>query len=174
MAVYKRAAAGFLIICMFSSLLTGCKQETYVEDNQNAQNNTPDISADPVITDEPKVWASYISSHDEPFAAKDIADKSMYYNGIVPIKEDGKYRIEIRGENDPSRTIVLKGEYGKCYEIKFLTTLDGIRVARVNTDPRTLTEGSILEYTADDSVRYYDGAPGEKGSKSFITRKATY
>ena len=151
MRSFKRFAAIIAAVAMLASLLCGCG--TGEKDS---------------IEPQAVQWAEYIGDNDWPFLPKNIFTFDLYENGIVPIESDGKYRVEIRGENSPEQAVVLAGEYGKCYEVSFWSKTDSLRIARVNTDPRTLGEGSVIEYSADESVRYYSDKPGSGGFASFM------
>ena len=151
MRSFKRFAAIIAAVAMLASLVCGCG--TGEKDS---------------IEPQAVQWAEYIGDNDWPFLPKNIFTFDLYENGIVPIESDGKYRVEIRGENSPEQAVVLAGEYGKCYEVSFWSKTDKLRIARVNTDPRTLGEGSVIEYSADESVRYYSDKPGSGGFANFM------
>lgn len=116
-------------------------------------------------------WAAYDGSQDAPFIAKDIFDSGMYAGGIVPVENNGSYRIEVRGDSDPARAFVLKGEFGKCYEVKFQADPESLRVAKVNQDPRTLEAGSQIEYAKEDSLLYFEAAPDQTRAFMYTCRE---
>ena len=116
-------------------------------------------------------WAVYDDSQDAPFTAKDIFDDSMWVSGIVISKGETLYSIEAGGENAPGRAFVLKGEYGKCYEVKFQSAPETLRAAKVNQDPRTLEIGSKIQYAEEDSLFFFMFAPDETRSFMYTCRE---
>ena len=185
----RRTCAILIILCTFASVLSGCKQDSGASSPSDVTPpDSPQVTPDdptPPVTDDPVTptppdpttpeieWASYVSDYDEPFLPKDVFTPELYHSGIVPVKDGDKYRIEIRGEGDPSQTVVLGGEFGKCYEIMFTGEPEGIRIARINTDPRTLSVGSAIDYTSDDNVRYCMGKPtqSDRANLMYVCRE---
>ena len=90
MRSFKRFAAIIAVIAMLVSVLGGCG---------TGEQHSVEPQAVP--------WAEYISDNDWPFLPKNIITFDLYENGIVPIESDGKYRVEIRGENSPEQAVVL-------------------------------------------------------------------
>ena len=142
-------------------------------DNTDLGQDTPAAPSDtgdtPIDTQEPEYeWASYNSDNDEPFLPKNIFTNDMYKSGIVPVKDGNTYRVENRGDTSEYKTIVLKGEFGKCYEIKFVNKTDGLRMAKIIGDPCAVAVGESVAYTSDESVRYYSGTPSDGAFDNYM------
>ena len=181
MAKLYRTLALALAVIMLVTVLCACGDDIAVSpsditqsdnadtDKADTDNNTDDTDTDNNTdtgtpgtdgdTDEPEyAWAQYNSAEDEPFLPKNIADSGLYHSGILPVKDGDSYRVEITGSSE-HKALVIPGEFGKCYEISFVTETDGLRIARINGDPRSKPAGSVIEYTKDESVRYYTSSP---------------
>lgn len=131
----------------------------------------------PNTPEQPAVLAVYDSSQDAAFLPKDIFDSSLYVNGLIPTKDGSKYFIDVKGQADSSRAIVIKCEYGKCYEIKCPADMSALRIAMVSSDPRNANVGETINYSSSGSLKYYDNKPdaGEAVSLMYVARaKNTY
>ena len=179
----RRFCATLVALCTIFALLSGCRGDTAAStpsdvnrpDSPQVTPETPEPDPPaPPAADDPAPpasdieWAEYISDYDEPFLPKDIFTPELYHSGIVPVKDGDKYRIEIRGESSEYKTIVLKGEFGKCYEIKFANKTDGLRMAKINGDPCALSVGDSIAYTSDKSVRYNSGTPSDGAFDNYM------
>ena len=61
-------------------------------------------------------WAAYYSAEDAPFLPKDIFSQEMYVTGFTTGDAECGW-VEVTDREDTG-AFVIKGEYGKNYEIK--------------------------------------------------------
>ena len=127
----SKTVACLLILALSVFLLGGCSK-------------TP-APTEPVQID----WATYNASGDEPFLPKDIYTAQMYVPGILM---DGQQTsIQITDHTDIG-AFVLKGEYGKCYEVKIPAGVPHVYAVHTITDPRTAQVGDSWYFTEDSTL----------------------
>ena len=92
-------------------------------------------------------WASYRSEEDAPFLPKDIFSEELRVPGIVagPM---GSGFLEMTDRQDVS-AIVLKGEYGKCYEVKIPKEAGRVCAGKTTYDPSRMDVGNRVTLLAD-------------------------
>ena len=134
MRTVKRTLSITLALAMLPGLLAGCggapaettPKETVPADYQ---------------------WATYYSAEDAPFLPKDIFSQDMYVPGFVT-GEVGCGWAE-RTDREDTGAFVLKGEFGKCYEVKVPAGAQRVLAIKANADPTQQPVGNKLTYTDD-------------------------
>lgn len=132
----KRATIFMLLLALILSTFAGCSK-------------APESTEPPKPTEPVEIqWASYDDSGDGPFLPKDIYTSEMYIPGILMDREKGDICITDRTDIG---IFLLKGEFGKCYEVKVPAGTPHIYAVHTITDPRTAEIGDQW-YFAEDSV----------------------
>lgn len=140
---------------MLGTSLAGCVQ--------------PPTETDPVETVPANYqWASYKSDEDAPFLPKDIFSQEMFIPGIVAGDEKCGW-AEVTDQTDTG-AYVLKGEFGKCYEIKVPAGTERILAVKLRTDPKEEAVGNKIYYLADDAV-CDKGAVEQETGFMYVCRK---
>lgn len=94
-------------------------------------------------------WPKYDASGDAPFLPKDIFSQELYVPGMV-FEAPGQYTMELTDRTDVG-AFVVKGEYGKCYEVKIPAGAPRACAAKFASDPRTAAAGEKVYYYEDAS-----------------------
>lgn len=94
-------------------------------------------------------WAKYDASADAPFLAKDIFTEQLYVAGI---QMDGKESCIAITDRTDVGAFVLKGEFGKCYEVKIPAGVSHAFAVSSATDPRTAAVGDSWYFTEDSTL----------------------
>ena len=97
-----------------------------------------------------EVSVKYDSSEDAPFLAKNIFSDAMYATGIT-LGTSGQYSLKKTDRTDVG-SFILKGEYGKCYEVKIPKEVSVARAAKFSSDPRTLSAGKTVYFESSTSL----------------------
>ena len=126
----KRLLSVFLVVSLLCPVLASCSK-------------TP-TPTEPVQIE----WATYDNTGDEPFLPKDIFAAEMYVPGILLDGSTGSIRITDRTDVG---AFVLKGEFGKCYEVKIPGGTPCAFAAYTGADPRAATVGDEW-YFSEDAV----------------------
>jgi hypothetical protein len=164
-----------LTLCL-CACTSGETKDDPVPQDPAVQNPDP-VPQDPTPVPDPEVQkpsaaeASFLTfdfTQDEEFLPKNIYDESLYVKGIVPVKADGKYSVQVLGEEDPGYSIVLNGEWGHTYEVKCPADMPALRAAVVSRDPRDLAVGKKVSYDSSKSLKYFDAEPTEGKTFSFM------
>lgn len=95
-------------------------------------------------------WATYYSAEDAAFLPKDIFSEEMFAPGIVTGNAECGW-FEVTKQTDVG-AYVLKGEYGKCYELKFPAGTQRAFAIKLKYDPRDKAVGEKVYYWADDTI----------------------
>lgn len=104
------------------------------------------------------IWASYNSTEDVPFQPKDIFAQELFLPGIIPgAPESGIF--EVTDKTDVG-AYVLKGEYGKCYEVKIPQGATRVCATKLPADPRTMAVGEKIWFFEDNVLYDKDGITG--------------
>lgn len=138
------------ILCLLCTLFTGC-------------------SGDHTGSDKEIQWSIYDASEDAPFLPKNIFSEDMFISGITPSEKE-EYCLKITEETDTG-SFVLKGEYGKCYEVKIPAGVPKVYSARFGFDPRTKAVG---EYYVDSILYTSSGAIKEVSFMYTCRRREEY
>ncbi len=85
---------------------------------------------------------TYNSSEDAPFLPKDVFSDALFVPGVV-LSQSERYCLQRTNRTDVG-VFVIKGEYGKCYEIKIPAGVPCAVAAKFDTDPGTLAVGQQL------------------------------
>ena len=110
-------------------------------------------------------WVTYNANQDEAFLPKDIFAEDLFVSGLVP----GEGKAFVVTENEAAGAFVLKGEYGKCYEIKIPEGCEKIIAFRTVADPIAAEVGSSRGYT--DDTKLYESVSGEAAAFMYTCRK---
>ena len=92
-------------------------------------------------------WATYYDAEDAPFLPKDIFTQEMYVTGFTT--GAAKCGWVERTDREDVGAFVLKGEFGKCYEVKVPAEAQRVLAIKVSTDPTQVVVGNKLFYTDD-------------------------
>lgn len=131
----KKTLLFILIFSLIATMFAGCNKE-------------PEATA-PVPTEPVEIeWAAYDASSDEPFQPKDIFSADMYIAGISLGEKEGCVQFTDRTDIG---AFVLRGEYGKCYEVKIPAGISRACAVRVSMDPGSYNVGEE-QYYADDCI----------------------
>ena len=129
---------------LLGTVLAGCgsKQQTPAETTTPAPTEAP--------APEGYVWACYDADEDAAFLPKDIFSEEMFVPGIVTgIAECGWFEVSSRTDVG---AYVFKGEYGKCYEVKFPAGTQRALAIKLSYDPGEKPVGEKAYYWADDAL----------------------
>ncbi len=110
-------------------------------------------------------WAVYDSTEDAPFLPKDIFSENLFVPGLVP---EGGNSFVLTDEQETG-AFVLKGEYGKCYEVKIPAGSAKILAFHTETDPTTVSVGYSLGY--NDDTKLFSSESGEAAAFMYTCRK---
>ena len=127
MSSLKRTFSMLLACTMATGILAGCAEapkETVPADYQ---------------------WATYYNAEDAPFLPKDIFSQEMYMTGFTT--GAAKCGWVERTDREDVGAFILKGEFGKCYEVKVPAGASRVLAIKVSTDPTQLVVGNKLFYT---------------------------
>lgn len=131
----KKISTRIWLVALTASLLgttlAGCSKKT--------EPTTP-APTEPVEI----AWATYNASGDEPFLPKDIFSEEMYVPGVFLNREKGCMEIT---ERTDVGAFVLKGEFGKCYEVKVPAGVASVCAAHFMIDPRAAEAGTEEYYS---------------------------
>ena len=127
----RKTAVWLLLLLLIFSSLAGCSK-------------TP-APTEPVEID----WATYNASADAPFLPKDIYTEQMYVSGIL--MDGQETSIQVTDRTDVG-AFVLKGEYGKCYEVKIPAGTPHVYAVHTITDPCTAEVGDSWYFTEDSTL----------------------
>ena len=136
----KMTIAYVLLLALVLPLLAGC-------------NKTP-APTEPVEIQ----WAQYDNSGDAPFLPKDIFSNEMYKPGILL---DGNERIIQITDKTDTGTFILKGEFGKCYEVKVPGGVSHVYAGYTATDPCTADMGDSWYITEESTLANVTAPTGE-------------
>jgi len=125
---------------------------------------TPSTTAPAEI---PFTPVAYDPSEDAPFLPRDIYSETLYVPGIVMNEE--KAVLEVTEQTDTG-VFVLKGEFGKCYEVKVPAGVPQVRAVAVPEDPRELSLGEKGDYSAREFLKDVQN-PGEETAFMYVCRK---
>ena len=95
-------------------------------------------------------YAEYDASGDAPFLPKDIYSEALFTPGFV-MAQSNTYTLK-KTQSTETGVFILKGEYGKCYEVKIPGGVAQARAAKFYSDPRTLEENEILYYSSETAI----------------------
>jgi len=148
----KKFPACLLALTLLSAPLAGCGKE-----------------ATPAVT-EPTIpanyqWASYQSENDEAFLPKDIFSQALFVPGLISEGAESGY-FE-RTDREDLGAYLLRGEYGKCYEIKIPGGVPQVTAFAKRTD---LMEKDEIHYRSDDALKDV-AAPTEEVSFMYNCRE---
>ena len=148
MKFVKKMLSLILAAAIPTSVLAGCSaapvETTSPKETTSAKETVP---AD-------YQWATYYSEGDEPFLPKDIFTPELYVTGFTTGDPDCGW-VE-RTDREDTGAFVLKGEYGKCYEIKVPAGTQRILAVRLKSDPTQEAVGEKFRYS--DTVLCDKGA----------------
>lgn len=96
-------------------------------------------------------WASYNAAEDAPFLPKDIFSEELFVQGLVA-GDVGSGRLDKTDRTDVG-AFVIKGEFGKCYEIKVPAGAERVCAIRMRKNPADLAVGETKFYFAEDALR---------------------
>lgn len=113
-------------------------------------------------------WASYDSAEDAAFLPKDIFSQELFVPGIVTGDAECGW-VEITDREDTG-AFVLKGEYGKCYEIKVPAGTQRVLAVKLRNDPKEEEVGKKIYYLADKAL-CDKGAVGQETAFMYTCRK---
>lgn len=113
-------------------------------------------------------WASYDSDEDAAFLPKDIFSQEMFLPGIVTGAEDCGW-LEVTDREDTG-AFILKGEFGKCYEIKVPAGAERVLCVKLRNDPREEETGEKIYYLADNAL-CDKGAVDQEAAFMYTCRK---
>ncbi|MBR4864794.1 MAG: succinylglutamate desuccinylase/aspartoacylase family protein [Oscillospiraceae bacterium] len=130
----KRKLSLLLAFLMLPCCLGGC-------------GSAPDKTASGETVPADYQWATYYDAEDAPFLPKDIFSEALYVTGFVTGEAKCGY-IE-RTERENTGAFVLKGEYGKCYEIKVPAGTQRVLAVKLPVDPAQTAVGNKLYYTEE-------------------------
>ena len=109
-------------------------------------------------------WAVYDASQDEAFLPKDVFSEELFLPGLIPGEGDGFLMTE-----DAAGSFVLKGEYGKCYEVKIPEGCETVIAFRTSADPASAEVGSSRGYT--DETKLYASTSGAAAAFMYTCRQ---
>ena len=133
----KKKLSMMLSLLMPLNILTGCA-------------GTPSQSAPPKETvPENYQWATYYSAEDAPFLPKDIFSEDMYLNGFTTGNAECGWVERTNGAD--TGAFILKGEFGKCYEIKVPAGSPRVLAIKLEEDPALKNTGERIDY-ADSAL----------------------
>ena len=122
-----------LFFCLFSFLLLFCLLSCGENDG------TEEVT-----------YAKYDASEDAQFLPKDIYSEALFAPGLV-MGQSGSYSLK-QTQNTETGSFVLKGEYGKCYEVKIPRGVAQIEAAKFSSDPRVLAQDDVFYYSSSASL----------------------
>lgn len=93
-------------------------------------------------------WASYYSDEDAAFLPKDIFSSDMYVTGFVTGDPECGW-AELTDREDTG-AFILKGEYGKCYEVKIPAGAERVLAFKLKKDPTQEAVGKKFYYMDDE------------------------
>lgn len=99
-------------------------------------------SAQPVTPTVNPTFVTYNASEDAPFLPKNIFSEELYVPGIV-LGQSGLNHLDVTNKTDVG-AFVIKGEFGKCYEVKIPAGVPCATAAVFSSNPLTLTTGQQL------------------------------
>ncbi len=114
-----------------------------------------------------KKYAEYDGSEDAPFLPKDIYSEALFIRGIEMGKA-GTYSLK-KTQNDEAGTFILKGEYGKCYEVKIPAGVAVAKAGKFSSDPRALSDNEVLYYSSTTAF-CHSTAPKKETSFMYTCR----
>lgn len=106
-------------------------------------------------------WASYNDAEDAPFLPKDIFSSEMFVPGIVAGHANSGY-LEKTDRTDVG-AFVVKGEFGKCYEVKVPAGTKRICAITMRNNPADLTAGEKIFYFEEEVLCDLDERTEETG-----------
>ena len=113
-------------------------------------------------------WASYDSDEDEAFLPKDIFTRELFVPGIVTGGEKCGW-AEIT-DREGAGAFVLKGEFGKCYEIKVPAGTERVLALKLRDDPKEEEVGKKFYYLEGDAL-CDKGAVDQETAFMYVCRK---
>ena len=137
MELFKKKLSMMLALMMPLHILSGCSGTP--EESTLAKETVP---AD-------YQWATYYGAEDEPFLPKDIFTQDMYVAGFTTGAANCG-RVE-RTDREDTGAFVLKGEFGKCYEVKVPAGTQRVLAIKLSADPTQAAVGQTFYY-ADDAL----------------------
>lgn len=111
-------------------------------------------------------WATYYSAEDAPFLPKDIFSQDMYVPGFTT-GEVACGWVK-RTDREDTGAFVLKGEFGKCYEVKVPAGSQRVLAIKLGEDPTQQPVGSNLSYA--DNALCDQGASTEEAAFMYTCR----
>ena len=148
----KKFLACLLALALLSAPLAGCEKET-----------TPAVT-EPTIPANYE-WATYHSENDEPFLPKDIFSQELLVPGLI--SEGAESGCFQRTDREDLGAYLLRGEYGKCYEIKIPGGVPQVTAFAKRSD---LMEQNEIHYRTDDALKDV-AAPTEEVSFMYNCRE---
>ena len=150
----KRKLSLLLAFAMLLCSFAGC-----------AKAPTETVSGETVPADYP--WATYYGDEDAAFLPKDIFTQELYVTGFAT--GEAKCGYVERTDREDTGAFVLKGEYGKCYEIKVPAGTQRVLALKLMADPALAAVGNKLHYT--DEALCDKNAVTEETSFMYTCRK---
>ena len=150
----------------------GCAKEPVetTPGTTSPQQTTPSTEATVPTTTAPEeipfTPVTYDSSEDAPFLPKDIYSEELVVPGIV--MNEPEVILNVTGQQDQS-IIVVKGEFGKCYEVKVPAGVPVVRAAEIPADPRELAVGEQGNYSTVEFLKDVE-APTEETAFMYVCR----
>lgn len=89
-----------------------------------------------------KGLAKYNGAEDAPFLPKDIYSEKMHVPGLI-IGGSSRYFLQQTGDEEVG-ALVLRGEYGKCYEIKIPKGTPEVYAAKFTFDPASMSQEEVF------------------------------
>lgn len=108
-------------------------------------------------------WIRYDSTEDGAFLPKDIFKADLFVPGLAPAEADN-FCLEKTDKTDVG-VFAVKGEYGKCYEVKIPAGATQVSAARLTYDPKLIEAGKPVRFS-DDVTIYH--STEVKGAVSFM------
>ena len=158
MKTLKIIRSVLLSAVMLGGSLAGCTQAPKETEKETIPANYP--------------WANYSNQADAPFLPKDIFDPEMFIPGIVTGDAECGW-VEVTGREDAG-AFVLKGEFGKCYEIKVPAGAQRILAVKLLGDPRDAEKGTKLSYQADSTLCDKEASEAETAFMYVCRQKNEY
>lgn len=146
--MFKKVLLTVVVLSLLGTILSGC-----------AGGSKSKVPAD-------YKWAAYNSAGDAPFLPKDIYRQELFVPGIVAGDPECGW-MEFTDRTDVG-AVILKGEYGKCYEVKVPQSATRVCAARLTADPR---EAGDKIYCNGDKILYDKADLTEGAAFMYVCRR---
>lgn len=160
----KKKLSLMLVFVMLFGILGGCGDTA--EETGPAETAPAETTPRETIPSDYQ-WATYYAAEDAPFLPKDIFTPEMYVAGFETGAAECGW-VE-RTDRENTGAFVLKGEYGKCYEVKVPAGTGRVLAIKRNADPTLEAVGTTFSYTGSSVCD--KGAVSEETAFMYTCRK---